>query len=141
MAQRGVVARHRLGPPLVRLARNRGVVTLSAIIEVADKISNVDVNLSTYARFIFRTEKRNARWRISFFDSIYLRDELLSAIPGQVITTAPNDVQRFRPSYRMLSYLLSMKGYTIDMNLPGDDRPASVAALHQEVFAWAGIDP
>jgi|SRR5665213_1104379 len=57
MARRGVLAKHRLGPPLVRLAGNRAVTSLSAIIDVQDTVAGVEVQLSSHARLFFRTEK------------------------------------------------------------------------------------
>jgi hypothetical protein len=141
MVRRGMLAKHRLGPPLVRLANNRAVASLSAIIDIPDKLGGVDVMLSTYARFLFRTEKRDGRWKISFFDAIYTRDELTSAIPGQTIAIATADVKSFRASYRMMSYLLTLKGYKVNMDLAGDDRPETVAAMNAEIFGWAQIEP
>jgi hypothetical protein len=141
MARRGMLAKHRLGPPLVRLAGNRAVVTLSAIIDISDKVGGVEVQLSSYAQFIFRTEKRNEKWKISFFDSIYTRDELTAAMPGQALRITADDVKSFRISYRMLSYLLSLRGYSVNMDLPGEDRPDIVSRLNGEIYGWASIDP
>jgi hypothetical protein len=99
------------------------------------------VVLSTHARFLFRTEKRDGRWRINFFDAVYMRDELTSAIPGQTISIAPADVKFFRASYRMMSYLLTLKGYQVNMDLAGDDRPETVAAMSAEIYGWVQIEP
>jgi hypothetical protein len=141
MVRRGMLAKHRLGPPLVRLADNRAVASLSAIIDIPDKLGGIDVMLSAHARLLFRTEKRDGRWRISFFEAIYVRDELTSAVPGQSIAISPADVKSFRASYRMLSYLQTLKGYEVNMDLAGDDRPETVAAINAEIYGWAQIQP
>jgi SnoaL-like domain len=141
MARRGMLAKHRLGPPLVRLAGNRGVASLSAIIDIPETLAGVEVWLSSHARFLYRTEKRDGKWGICFFDSIYMRDELNSAIPGQQIPITPADIKPFRSSYRMLSYLLSLKRYAFNMDLAGEDRPETVAAMKAEIYGWAGIEP
>jgi SnoaL-like domain len=141
MVRRGMLAKHRLGPPLVRLANNRAVASLSAIIDIPDKLGGVDVMLSAHVRLLFRTEKRDGRWRISFFDAIYVRDELTTGIPGQTVAIAPSDLKPFRASYRMLSYLQTLKGYEVNMDLCGGDRPETVAAINAEIYGWAQIEP
>jgi hypothetical protein len=86
-------------------------------------LKGVELNLATYSRFLYRTERRNGRWGIMGFDAIYIRDELTPAIPGQSITIDKNDLKDFRPTYRMLSYYLASRGYAVDSNLAGEDRP------------------
>ncbi len=82
MARRNVLAKHRLGPILVRLAGDRAVASLSAIIDIPATLSGVEVQLSSHARFLYRVERRAERWRIFSFDAIYMRDEFTTAIPG-----------------------------------------------------------
>ena len=96
------------------------------------------MNLLIYSRFVYRAEQREDRWRVFGFDAIYLRDELTPAIPGQSISIDTRELQAFRPTYRLLSYVLSKQGYAIDPDLPGEDRPESVGALMREAFMWAG---
>jgi hypothetical protein len=98
------------------------------------------MTLSSYTRFIYRAERRDDQWRIFSFDAIYLRDELTPAIPGHSISIDPHELQSFRPAYRLLSYILSKEGYTVDTELPGDDRPESIRALMREVFTWTGVN-
>ncbi len=141
MAARGMKAKHRVGPPVVRLNGDRAVASLAAIIDIPAVVKGVEVQLSSHARFLYRVERRAGRWRISFFDSIYQRDELAPAIPGQVVPVTAEDVAPFRASYRMLCYLLSLTGYAPSQDLAGDDRPETAAALIHEAYAWAGIDP
>jgi hypothetical protein len=102
-------------------------------------LKGVELNLATYSRFLYRTERRNGRWGIMGFDAIYIRDELTPAIPGQSITIDKNDLKDFRPTYRMLSYYLASQGYAVDSNLAGEDRPDLVESLERELFEWAGI--
>lgn len=141
MARRGVLAKHRLGPVLVRLSGHRALATLGATIDIPVRIGGIDAQLSSHARFLFRAERRGPTWKISGFDAVYVRDELLACIPGQVFTVRTADVARFRPSYRMLSYVLSTQGYDVNSELPGDDRPETVRALESELFGWAGLRP
>ena len=139
MAKRGIPAKHRLAPILVRLAGNRAVASLSGIIDLPVKLKGVEATLSTHARFLYRAERRRSEWRIFGFDAVYLRDELTPAIPGQQIVLDPDEMKGFRTSYRMLSYYLKSQNYPIDSELAGEDRADLVEALYRELFTWAKI--
>jgi hypothetical protein len=102
-------------------------------------LEGVEAMLSTHSRFLYRTEKRDGCWRIVGFDAAYIRDELTPAIPGQSVSIEPKEVQSYRPSYNMLSYYLNRQGFSVDSNLPGEDRPDLVAALNLEIYSWAGL--
>ena len=141
MARRGVPAKHRLGPVLVRLAGDRAVATLGGAIDIAVKLGGVEAQLSSYTRFHYRAERRAQAWKISGFDAVYMRDELVASIPGQTIQVRASDLAHFRTSYRMLSYVLSAQGYAVNSDLAGDDRPETVKALEDELFGWAGVKP
>ena len=139
MARRGTFAKHRLSPVLVTLADDRAIASLSAIIDIPTVIDSVELTLSAYARFVYRVERRDGAWRIYGFDSIYIRDELTPTILGQTVTINLGEMKSFRTSYRNLAYCLSLTGYRPDPDLPGEDRPETVARLMQEVNGWAGI--
>jgi SnoaL-like domain len=139
MAKRGIPAKHRLGPILVRLAGDRAVASLSGIIDLPVKLKGVEATLSTHSRFLYRAERRQGEWRIFGFDAIYMRDELTPAISGQRIVIDSSEVIDFRPSYRMLSYYLKSQKFTIDSELAGEDRPDLVDALYRELFGWARL--
>lgn len=141
MAERGMKAKHRVGPPVVRIQGDRAVASFPAIIDIPAVLSGVEVMLSSHARFLFRTERRAGLWKIAFFDAIYMRDELVAAIPGQVPPVTPEDVAGYRRSYRMLCLLLRQTGYTPNQDLAGEDRPETAAAMVSEVYGWAGIEP
>jgi SnoaL-like domain len=139
MARRGVAAKHRLAPILVTLNGHRAIATLWGIIDLPAKLKGVEGTLSTHSRFLYRAEKRGENWGISGFDAVYMRDEFTPAIPGQTISIDPQELESFRPTYRLLSYYLKAQGYAIDSALAGDDRPDLVEALNRELFSWAGL--
>lgn len=141
MARRGMLAKHRLSPILVTLAGERALASMVAIIDIPVRLEGAELILSAYSRFLYRAERRDGVWRISGFDALYMRDELSPAIPGQSVSIDPREVERFRPSYRMLSYFLHKQGYDVAPNLPGEDRPETVEALLREIHAWAGLKP
>lgn len=139
MARRGIPAKHRLAPILVRLSGERAVASLHGIIDLPVTLKGVSATLSTHSRFLYRAEKRDGRWGLMGFDAIYLRDELIPDLPGQSISIDPAEVKDVRKSYRLLSYYLHSQGYKVDSALSGEDLPETVEALYQELFAWAGL--
>ena len=141
MAARGMKATHRVGPPVVRVRGDRAIASLAGIIDIPAVVGGVEAVLSSHARFLYRLHRRDGRWRIAFFDAVYMRDELVPAIPGQVVSVPPAEVAAYRPSYRMLCYLLSLTGYVPNQDLAGEDRPETAAALIDEVYGWAGLVP
>jgi hypothetical protein len=141
MARRGVLAKHRLGPVRVRLCGERAVASLAGIIDIPTVVDGIEAQLSSHARFLFRAERRRERWGLSGFDAVYRRDELVPTIPGQVISIAPAQLAGFRPSYRMLSFVLTNQGYAVNHQLAGEDRPQTAAALERELDDWAGLPP
>jgi SnoaL-like domain len=141
MARRGIPAKHRLGPILVRLAGDRAVASLHGIIDLPVVMKGVSATLATHSLFLYRAEKREGRWGLMGFDAIYRRDELIPDFPGQTIAIDPEEVKDFRKSYRLLSYYLHSQGYQVDSNLPGEDRPETAEVLNRELFSWAGLEP
>ncbi len=138
MARRGVRARHRLGPVRVRLHGERALATLSGVIDIPGEIGGVEFCLSSHARFLYPVQRREGHWGLMGFYGIYVRDEILTRIPGQQLPIAAEDLAAFRPSYRMLSWLLTRQGgYVVNNELPGIDRPAAAEALEQKLLAWA----
>ena len=136
MARRGMLAKHRLAPIRVRLAGDRALASLSAIIDIPQSVNGVEMVLSAYGRFIYRAERRDGVWRLLSFDCIYMRDELTAAIPGQTLSIDPAEVAGLRPSYRNLAWCLIKTGYEVDPDLPGEDRPETVQKIMDEVHAW-----
>ena len=141
MARRGVLAKHRLGPVLVRLGGERAIATLGGAIDIPANVGGIDAQLSSFARFFYKAERREGRWKLSGFDATYVRDELVPIVPGQLLRVSPDDLAHFRKSYQMLSYVLTNSGYRVNSDLPGDDRPETVRTLETELFSWAGVQP
>lgn len=139
MARRGVLAKHRVTPILVNLNGDRSVAAMPSIIDLPVKLQGVELVLSVHARFLYRSEKRSGTWRLTGFDAIYMRDELTPAVPGQTIAIDPQELTRFRPTYRLLSYFMASHGYQVNPNLAGEDRPDLVKALNDELYGWANI--
>jgi SnoaL-like protein len=139
MVERGVQANHHLGPILVTLAGDRAIGQFTGTIDIPSALKGIDVIMSSGARFLVRAERRAGPWRISGFDIVYLRDKVTPVIPGQVLAIDPEAVKAFRPSYRFMSYSLTLSGFPVPNDLPGIDRPDLVDLLVREVYEWASL--
>ncbi len=139
MYDRGMRAKHRLGPVLVTLNRERAVATLSGIIDIPETIDGVELTLSAHCLMLYKVEKREGKWGLMSFGAIYRRDEFTPVIPGETVKLPKEQLAQYRPSYRNLSYSLSLTGYEPGNDLPGEDRPETVTAILEDVFGWAGL--
>jgi hypothetical protein len=146
MAARGMLAKHRLGPVLVTLGKGpqaptgqRALASMSAIIDIPEKLEGKDFTLSAHSMMYYRVEKRAGVWRLSSFEVVYRRDEFIPAILGQTAAIPEALLASYRPSYRNLCYSLHLKGYTPNNGLAGEDRPETVRGLLQSMYAWLGL--
>jgi hypothetical protein len=139
MARRSVLAKHRLAPVAVRINGGRAVATMAITIDIPASVKGIDVVLSNHARVFYRAMLREGAWKLSSFEVIYLRDELVAQIPGQVVPVTAQDLAPFRRSYRNMAYILALGGFPVSDDLAGEDRPESVEALCREIYDWAGL--
>src|SRR3974390_2347462 len=58
MAERNVKASHRLGPIFVTLAGDRAIAQLAAIIDIPFTLKGTEVLVSSHARLLIRTKRR-----------------------------------------------------------------------------------
>jgi len=139
MAQRNVLATHRLGPIFVTLAGDRAIAQLGAIIDIPFTLKGTEVIMSSHVRLLLRAERRDRVWRLSGFDAVYLRDEIAPVIPGETVAVDPEAVKGYRSTYRLLSYCLASGGFPVSSDLAGVDRRDLVDDLVREIYGWAGL--
>ena len=136
MAKGGLATYHRLRPIVVRVNGNRAVATLSAAIESRVVIDGVEADLDCQARMLYRAKREQNEWKLTHFEAIYQRDTLMAAIPGQTLSIDVDEIQKYRASYRCLSYVFAKRGIPTDQSLPGDDRPELVKKMYDAMFAY-----
>jgi SnoaL-like domain len=139
MSQGRMPTRHRISPPVVRIAGARAVISLPIAIESYPTIDGVECVLSTYARHLYRLQKFAGDWQIVKLDAIYERSEMFATIPGESISIDPAELEGLRAPYRLLAWNLARVGYEVSQDLPADDRPDQVAQMYSAAFAWAEI--
>jgi hypothetical protein len=136
MAARGDRSRHRLSVPSVHRQGDRAVVSMPMAIEFRIELHCVEADLVSYAQGIYRLERRDGQYAISDLSTIYERDTLNPVVPGEVIPLDRQKLAALPASYRMLAYYFAYRGYEVNPNMPGDDRPDSADALIAEAFDW-----
>ena len=136
MATRGDHARHRLSVPSVNLRGERAVVSVPMAIELRIELHGVEADLISYARAIYRLERRDGQHGICDLSTIYERDTLTPVVPGDEIPIDRQRLATLPASYRMLAYYFAIRGYDVNPDLPGDDRTESAEAVVTEAFTW-----
>jgi len=139
MSQGRLPTRHRISPPVVRIAGDRAVISLPIAIESSATIEGVECVLSAYARHLYRLQRIRGDWKIVRLDAIYERDELSPSVPGRTVSIDPAELEGLRTPYRLLAWNLRRAGYEVSQDLPADDRPEHDALMYSEAFAWAEI--
>ena len=136
MAARGDRSRHRLSVPAVHVHGERAIVSMPMAIEFRIELHGVQADLISYARGIYRLERREARYKICDLSTIYERDTLTPVTPGEPIPLDRQRLAQLPTSYRMLAYYFTTRQYDVDPNMPGEDRPQSADRVLAEAFEW-----
>jgi hypothetical protein len=129
-------SKHRLSPPLVRVAGDRGVAETDTLIETRTRFGDVEVDTTSHCRLLSRVRRDDGVWRLASLDVIYEKDTLAPANPGDHLDISCEELQGYRPSYRFICYTLHRAGRPINPNLAGDDRTDLVRALSAEAEEW-----
>ncbi|WP_390405544.1 hypothetical protein [Lacticaseibacillus jixiensis] len=100
------------------------------------KLDGQAVDLHSYARIFTRLEKDNGTWKILDGECIYERDELVPVVGGKPIKIDTKELATYRESYQGLCYVLARTGLTSSADLPGEDKPETVAKVYQDASDW-----
>jgi hypothetical protein len=136
MAARGDHSRHRLSVPSVHQHGKRAVVSMPMAIEFRVELHGVEVDLVSYARGIYRVEQRSGQYKICDLSTVYERDTLTPVVPGDLVPLERHRLDKMPASYRMLAYYFDVRGYDVNLDMPGDDRPEVAAGLLSEAVDW-----
>ena len=132
----GLVSKHLIVPMKVEIAGECALVESYGQVQSRDMVGGVLTDLVAHCRFYSRVARTVDGWRLASFDCIYQRDELKAVNPTQALPIDWERLSKLRPSYCFLISIAEARGYRIDHELPGDDRPDLVAALYREGAAW-----
>ena len=137
--EKSTPVKHKLGPIMVRVNGDKAVASVSATILTRVAIEGVEADLDSNTTLIYRAVKKDGVWLLSALDCIYESDRITAAIPGEQVVIDSKMLNKYRKSYRCLSFILERGGVSANNDLPGDDEPDRVKRLYSAVFAWAGL--
>lgn len=139
--ERGRQSRHLITPTYIRVAGDRALVDSYGEIHNRADVGGVECDMLMYCRFFARLVRTPAGWKLASFDGIYAKDQISPVDPAARLPFAWSELERFRPSYRVWAYTLSLKGYEIGDEELGEDRPEQIAAFLAEAQEWLQSPP
>jgi hypothetical protein len=133
----GSRAKHLLWPARVRVADARATGETNVAILVRQNIGGVEVDLTSYARFLDRLERRDGRWRIIERATIYEQDRLDPVEPSAAFAALMEkaDTAKYPIAYRYMGYRIAASGRTLAEPVHYDGRPET-EALKAQYAAW-----
>lgn len=116
--------------------KDRATVESPAMIYNRIALNDVEVDFHVYCRFHSRVERWQDQWRLLSFEVIFERDTLKPVDPAQALPFDPKELDAYRPSYRFLSHIQESRGFSVNPDLPGDDRPQQLKTFHGTHTLW-----
>ena len=129
-------AKHWIFPTALKINGDRALVESPAAIFDRLTFEGVEFDSFQYCRFVSRLVRTAAGWRLASFEGIYQRDHLRSVNPGEPLPVDWKVIATLRPSYKFLAYTRLRRGYKVDRELLGDDRPDLLAAFYAREQRW-----
>ncbi len=127
---------HEMGPAVVTINQGRAIAETACTLHGFYNFNGVDVTSTGFVRLLWRAQRLDDRWLIAGLRSVYIRDMLQPCNPSQRITLDEAELATYRPSYRYLTATLKYLGRDPKHDLPGFDRPETVAALRGAEKSW-----
>lgn len=135
MAAGGSRSVHNIAPALVRINGDKALSESVCSILARFEYQGVQYDLISYARLLSRLERVDSEWKLLTMEALYDKDTIVPVVPNSPTTnlTIP---EGSRESYKGLGWLLAQRGFTINPELPGVDRPGSSEAVIEEGVEW-----
>ena len=130
--------RHKIYNTFVWLNGNKAVAEAQCMMGAYNSVDGVQYHRLGWARLLYRVQKENGLWKVKALDCIYERDMLIPVIPSAALDASEFD--KYRPSYKCVSWLFDKRGIPCSDRLPGDDRPLIVQELYEDVTNWLAQD-
>ena len=108
----GQRSKHHIFPSVVRVAGVRALAETNIVILVRQKINGVLADMTSYARFLDRLERRDGRWVILERTAIYERDRLDPVEPSEAFDKLfkASDLSVYPEAYRYMAARLTAVG-------------------------------
>ena len=136
LAVQGRLSTHLITPTHIRINGDRALCESLMEIHNRSAIEGVEVDTIMYGRFFSRLRRTAEGWRLASFDGIYHKDVIAPVNPAQKLAIDWNDLNRFRPSYRIWAYMFTRRGYKVTDEELGDDRPDLLQVFYRAAEHW-----
>ena len=133
----GQRSKHHIFPSIVRVAGERALGETNIVITVRQKIGGVLADMTSYARFLDRLERRSGRWAILERTAVYERDRLDPVEPSEAFDKlfASADYSIYPEAYRYMAARLAAIGRALAPVVYRDGSPHT-AQLYLRYDAW-----
>lgn len=128
--------RHKIYNTLVWLNGDKAVAEMQCMMGGYHTIDGVEYHRLGWARLLYRVVKEEGVWKVAGLDCIYERDMLIPVVAQDNVQIDPKEFEKYRPSYKCVSWLFEKTGLPCSQDLPGDDKPETVQKLYDETSEW-----
>ncbi len=132
----GSQAKHWIMPARLEIAGARALVESPALIFDRLTFDGIEFDIFQYCRFVSRVIKTTAGRRLGSFEGIYQRDRMQTVDPRQPLPVDWDVIATLRPSYKFIGYTQVKRGYKVNPELLGDDRPDLLEAFYAREQKW-----
>lgn len=136
MMEKSPWGKHWVFPGYIRQNGDRATVESPALIHSRLLMGDVMVDAEACCRQFSRVERRENVWRLSSFEVLWERDIMRPVNPDERLPIDPERLAHHRFSYRHFACMQESRGFTVNHDLLGDDRPEELAAFHAGEEAW-----
>ena len=140
MAQGGTGALHTVSPVEVHFngSGDKAVSESTGAITIRFEHDGHQFDCVSTTRFISRLQRVDgAGWKMLTLKAIYERDYISPTLPSPDTPAVPVPKDG-RESYKCIAWVLGRKGFTVQQDLPGTDRPSSCEEFMAKEFKWLG---
>ncbi|HEY1748388.1 MAG TPA: nuclear transport factor 2 family protein [Xanthobacteraceae bacterium] len=136
----GSQAKHWIMPARLDINHTRALVESPAVIFDRLTFDGIEFDTFQYCRFVSRVIKTAQGWKLGSFEGIYQRDQMQTVDPRDPLPVDWDVVKSLRPSYKFIGYTQVKRGYALNPELLGDDRPDLVQAFYASERKWLEQD-
>ncbi len=132
----GSQAKHWIMPARLEINDGRALVESPALIFDRLIFDGIEFDTFQYCRFVSRVIKTAGGWKLGSFEGIYQRDQMQTVDPRDELPVDWDVIKSLRPSYKFIGYTQVKRGYKVNPELLGDDRPDLLEAFYAREQKW-----
>jgi len=132
----GSQAKHWIMPARLEIQDDRALVESPAVIFDRLTFDNIEFDTFQYCRFVSRVRRTAEGWKLASFEGIYQRDQMQTVDPRDPLPVDWDVIKTLRPSYKFIGYTQVKRGYRVNPELLGDDRPDLLEKFYAREKAW-----